>query len=104
VTDNHLLDLANRVVQSALAAGASDAECSISEGDEFTANVRMRELESLKEASSSAAGLRILIGKHTGSSYTSDLTPEGIDLMVRSAIELAAVTSEDPHAGLPEPS
>ena len=30
---------------SALAAGATDAECTIAEGDEFSANVRMRELE-----------------------------------------------------------
>jgi PmbA protein len=103
VTENHLLDLARDVVKRSLAAGASDAECTIGEGEEFTANVRMRELESLKEAGSSAAGLRILIGKKTGSSYTSDLTPEGVDLLVRSAVQLAAVTTEDPHAGLPEP-
>ena len=103
MTENHLLDLARDVVKRSLAAGASDAECTIGEGEEFTANVRMRELESLKEAGSSAAGLRILIGKKTGSSYTSDLTPEGVDLLVRSAVQLAAVTTEDPHAGLPEP-
>jgi PmbA protein len=64
--------------QQALAAGATDAECTISEGDEFSASVRMRELETLKEAGSRGAGLRILIGKrHTGSSYTSDLSPRG---------------------------
>jgi PmbA protein len=102
LTGNHLLDLARDVVKRAQAAGASDAECTIGEGEEFTANVRMRELENLKEAGSSAAGLRILIGKKTGSSYTSDLTPGGVELLVRSAIELAAVTTEDPHAGLPE--
>ena len=103
MTENHLLDLANAIVKRSLAAGASDAECTIGEGEEFTANVRMRELENLKEAGSSAAGLRILIGKKTGSSYTSDLTPAGVDLLVRSAIELAAVTTQDPHAGLPDP-
>ena len=64
-------------MQRALAAGATDAECTIAEGDEFSANVRMRELENLKEAGSRGAGLRILRGKHTGSSYTSDLSPGG---------------------------
>jgi len=103
VSENHLSELANQVVKRALAAGASDAECTISEGDEFSANVRMRELESLKEAGSRGAGLRILIGKKTGASYTSDLSAEGIAHLVKSAIELADVTSEDPHAGLPEP-
>src|SRR6185369_11965190 len=64
----------------------------------------MRELEALKEAGSRGVGLRILIGKRTGSAYTSDFTPDGIDRMVRSAIELAEVTTEDPHLGLPDPS
>jgi len=91
------------VVRRALAAGAGDAECTIEEGDEFSASVRMRELENLKEAGSRAAGLRILIGQRTGSSYTSDLSAAGIEHLVKSAIELAEVTTDDPHAGLPEP-
>jgi PmbA protein len=95
--------LAQGVVQRALAAGATDAECTIAEGNEFSANVRMREVESIKEAGSRGAGLRILIGRKTGSSYTSDFSPEGIALLLKSAIELAEVTTEDPHAGLPEP-
>jgi PmbA protein len=103
VSENHLSELAGEVVKRALDAGASDAECTISEGDEFSASVRMRELESLKEAGSRGAGLRIMIGTKTGASYTSDLSPEGIGHLVKSAIELADVTSEDPHAGLPEP-
>jgi PmbA protein len=97
-----LLELAIGVVERALARGATDAECTIAEGDEFTANVRMRELESLKEAGSRGAGLRILVGRRTGSSYTSDLSPEGIEKLVHSAMELADITTEDPHAGLPE--
>ena len=99
-----LLDLARDVVKRAVGHGATDAECTVSEGEEFSAGVRMRELETLKEAGSRAAGLRILIGRKTGSSYTSDLSPEGVDLLVKSAIELADITTEDPHAGLPEES
>ena len=102
MSENHLLELASEVVKRAQAAGATDAECTLSEGDEFSANVRMREVESLKEAGSRAAGLRVLIAKRTGSSYTSDLSEEGIARLVKSAIELAALTTEDPHAGLPE--
>jgi PmbA protein len=103
VSENHLLELANDVVRMAMARGATGAECTIGEGDEFSAEVRMREVESLKEAGSRGAGLRILIGKRTGSSYTSDLSAEGIDRLVRSAVEIADITSEDPHAGLPDP-
>lgn len=93
--------MAADAVKQALAAGASDAECTISEGEEFSAGIRLGEVETLKEAGSRGAGLRILIGRKTGSSYTSDLSAEGIRQMVSSAIELAAVTTDDPFADLP---
>jgi PmbA protein len=99
-----LPEIAQDTVRQALAAGATGAECTISEGAEFSANVRTGELETLKEAASRGAGLRILIGNRMGASYTSDLTPEGIRQMVHSAVDLASATSEDPNAGLPDPS
>ncbi len=102
MTFESLPQIAEDAIQQALAAGASDAECTISEGNEFSASVRMGELETLKEAGSRGAGLRVLIGRRMGASYTSDLTPEGIRQMVRSAIDLAPLTTEDPHAGLPD--
>lgn len=101
---NGLRELAKDIVQRALDAGATDAECTLSEGEEFSANIRMREVESLKEAGSRGAGLRILIGKRTGSAYTSDFSKDGIARMVRSAIDLASITTEDPHLGLPDAS
>jgi PmbA protein len=103
LSENHLPELAADIVKRALTAGATDAECTISEGEEFSAGVRMRELETLKEAGSRGVGLRILVGKRTGSAYTSDFTADGIELMVKQAMELAEVTTEDPHLGLPDP-
>lgn len=102
-----LEQIAAGAVEQALAGGATGAECTISEGEEFSASVRMREVESLKEAGSRGAGIRVLIGEpgaqRGGSSYTSDLSPEGIRKMVTAALELARITSVDPFAGLPEP-
>jgi len=97
-------ELATQAIRLALARGANDAECTISEGEEFTASVRMRSLETLKDAGSRGAGLRVLIGKQVGSSYTSDLSAEGMRKLVESALEIAAISTEDPHAGLPDPS
>jgi PmbA protein len=97
-------ELASQVVRLALDRGASDAECTLSDGEEFSAGVRMRSLETLKDAGSRGAGLRVLIGKHVGSSYTSDLSREGVRKLVDSALEIAAISTEDPHAGLPDPS
>jgi PmbA protein len=94
--------MASDAVKRALEGGATGAECTISEGDEFSVTVRMRQVESLKEAGSRGAGIRVLEGNRTGSSYTSDLSREGLDQMVRAALELVKITSDDPHAGLPE--
>ncbi len=98
------LELAARTVRLALERGATDAECTLAEGEEFSAQVRMRELERLKDAGSRAAGLRVLRGKRVGSAYTSDLSAEGIRKMVESALEVAAISTDDPNAGLPEAS
>jgi len=100
---NHLEELAADAIRLARESGATEAECTISSGDEFTTNVRMGEVESLKESGSRGAGIRVLKGCRTGSSYTSDLSGDGIRRMVASAIDLAAITGEDPHAGLPDP-
>jgi PmbA protein len=103
LSGDELTALAARIVKQAVEGGATGAEVTIAEGNEFNTTVRMREVETLKEAGSRAAGIRILVGKRTGSAYTSDLSDEGIGRMVGSAIELAAVTTDDPYAGLPEP-
>jgi PmbA protein len=101
---SELLDIASSAVRRALELGATGAECTISEGEEFSASVRMREVENLKQAGSRAAGIRVLVGNLTGSSRTSDLTPQGIENMVRGSLDLARITTADPHAGLPDPS
>ena len=97
-----LIDTAQSAVKLALDLGATGAECTISEGEEFSTNVRMRQVENLKQAGSRGMGIRVLSSRRAGSSYTSDLSPEGVGNMVRAAIELAKLTGEDPHAGLPD--
>ncbi len=103
MSGNRMEELAAQVVERALGRGADEAECTIGEGDEFSVNVRLREVESLKEAGYRGAGVRVLVGRRSGSAYTSELSDAGLERMVDAALELAAITSEDPHAGLPEP-
>jgi PmbA protein len=85
-----------------MTAGASDAEAVVREGDEFSVTVRMGEVETLKESGSRGLGLRVLLGKKSGSASTSDLTPDGIRQLVDGAMALAKVTEEDIFIGLPE--
>ncbi|MGD0730142.1 MAG: TldD/PmbA family protein [Terracidiphilus sp.] len=98
-----LESLTAEVVALALKAGASDAESVAREGDEFGVNVRMGEVETLKESGSRGLGLRVFRGARSASTSTSDLTPEGIRQLVEGAMALMAITEEDPCAGLPEP-
>ena len=97
-----LVDIAQGAVKRALELGASDAECTLSEGEEFSAGIRMREVESLKQAGSRGAGIRVMVGNLTGSSRTSDLSAQGIETMVLGAMNMAKITTPDPHAGLPD--
>jgi len=95
-------ELAQKAVRLALERGATDAECTLAEGDEFSAVVRMQSLEKLIDAGSRSAGLRVLVGQRTGSAYTSDLSSEGIRKLVESALAVAEITTDDPYAGLPD--
>ena len=97
-----LESLAADVVALAVKAGASDAEAVVREGDEFSVNVRMGQVETLKESGSRGLGLRAFLGTRSASASTSDLTPEGIRQLVDGAMALAKVTEEDPFTGLPE--
>jgi PmbA protein len=102
--DAELSDLAVSVVARARQAGATAAESVVREGSEFSTVVRMGEVETLKESGSRAIGLRVFVGQRTASTYSSDFSTDGIQRLVQGALELAQVTSEDPYAGIPEPS
>ena len=99
----NLREIAQGVLARSLKAGATDAEVVLYEGDEFSALVRLGQVETLKESGSRAIGLRVFIGQHVASTSSSDLSPEGLTHLVEGAIALARITSEDPFAGLPDP-
>ena len=99
-----LREIAGDVISRAMKAGATAAEAVVREGSEFSTLVRLGQVETLKEAGSRALGLRVYVGHRAASTYSSDFTPEGIERLVKGAIELVHITSEDPYAGLPDPS
>ncbi len=101
--ETDLRSLAQEVVRRAMQGGASAAECVVREGSEFSTVVRLGVVETLKESGAKAMGLRVFFGQRAASTHTSDFTPAGLDALVKGALELAKITSEDPHAGLPQP-
>ena len=103
MVSSDLKQLASDVLARALKAGATDAEAVVYEGDEFSALVRLGQVETLKESGSRAVGLRVFIGQHTASTSSSDFSSDSVARLVEGAVTLARITSEDPFAGLPEP-
>lgn len=103
-TQTDLREIAADAVARAMKAGATAAEAVVREGSEFSTVVRLGEVETLKDAGSRAIGLRAFLGQRAASTYSSDFSNEGIDRLVKGALDLARVTSEDRYAGLPEPS
>ena len=101
--ETDLKELAHDVVRRAMDGGATAAEAVVHDGTEFSTVVRMGEIESLKEAGSHAMGLRVFFGQRAASTHTSDFSADGVRQLVEAALALARLTSEDPHAGLPEP-
>jgi PmbA protein len=101
--ETDLKELAQDIVRRAMYSGATAAECVVREGDEFSTLVRLGQVETLKESGSKAIGVRVFNGKRAASTYSSDFSREGLDRMLKSAIELSRITSEDPYSGIPEP-
>jgi PmbA protein len=81
--------------------GATAAECVVREGDEFSTLVRLGQVETLKESGSKSIGVRVFSGQRAASTYSSDFSRQGLERMLKSALELAKITSEDPYAGIP---
>jgi PmbA protein len=102
--ETDLKEVAQDIVRRAMRGGATAAECVIREGDEFSTLVRLGQVETLKESGSKAIGVRVFNGKRAASTYSSDFSRDGLDRMLKSALDLAKITSEDPFAGIPEAS
>jgi len=102
--ETDLKEIAADVVGRAISGGATAAEAVVREGDEFSTLVRLGQVETLKESGSKSVGVRVFFGKRAASTYSSDFSVAAIERMVRSALELAKVTSEDPLGGIPDAS
>src|SRR5690349_14782407 len=100
--ETNLKELAQDIVRRATSGGATAAECVIREGDEFSTLVRLGQVETLKEAGSKSIGVRVFNGKRAASTYSSDFSREGLDRMLKSALALSKITSEDPFGGIPD--
>jgi PmbA protein len=97
-----LEQIAAELVGRAMRAGATAADVTIHEADEFSMALRLGQIEKLKEAASKALGLRVFRGVRSASSFSSDFSEQSLKRLVERTFAMASVTSEDPASGLPE--
>ncbi len=88
-----VLDLAKR-------EGATDACVGISNDRGFSVDVRMGEVETVAFSEDKGVGLTVYIGKRKGSASSTDTSSQALELLVRSACDIAKVSAEDPCFGL----
>jgi PmbA protein len=93
---------AQRAVEAALAAGASDADAWVEESTSRRVRVYAGEVESLSDAGAHGVGVRAFAGNRAGYAYGTDLSDDGVAEVARAAREAAELADEDEYEGLPD--
>jgi PmbA protein len=98
----NLEELARQAVETALDAGASDAEAWAEEGTSRRIRVYGGEVESLSDAGGRGVGVRAFADGRSGYAYGTDVSEDGVRQTARAAREAAEVADPDEHDGLPD--
>jgi PmbA protein len=101
---DRLSELAEDVIRSARAAGASQAEVAASIDTGLSVNVRLGEVETVEHTRDRGFGLTVYFGQRKGSASTADLNPDSIQATIDQACAIARFTEEDPASGLADAS
>ncbi|KAF1710368.1 metalloprotease PmbA [Pseudoxanthomonas kalamensis DSM 18571] len=101
---DQLEDTARRLLASASARGASQAEVSCSEEHGLNVNVRMGEVETVESTRDRGIAVTVYFGRRKGSASTADLREDSLEATGEQACAIARHTEEDPAAGLADPA
>ena len=92
---DELAGIAQRAVESALAAGAGDAEAYVQDSVGREIRVFDGEVESLTEAGERGVGVRCWIDHRAGYAYGTELSEEGLAGIGRDAVDTARIADAD---------
>ena len=99
-----MFDVIDAVLERAAARGATDVEAYGEQSTSHRIKVYRQEVEQLTAAQRRGVGVRVFSAGAVGHAYTSDLSDDALDDVVRRAIDNAAVSDPDEFAVLPEPA
>ena len=74
----------------------------VSESSGLAVTVRKGKVETIEQTRDRGLGISVHVGKRRGHASTSDFSPQALARTVQAAYDIAAITGEDPYAGLPE--
>jgi len=93
-------DIAARLVERAVTAGATAADVMLVAGSSTSVSVRLGELEDVSRSDDREIGLRVFAGQRSASVASADFSQASLDELVARAVAMAAEAPEDPFAGL----
>ena len=93
--------LAEDLVDYGKRQGADEIEVSVADGTEFSVDVRMGSIESLVEAGSRIAGIKVIKDKKTAFASSSDMSRITLKKIIRNAVQRASLGHPDEFSGLP---
>jgi PmbA protein len=93
--------LAEQLIKASLKKGADAAEVYIESGRNLSLEVRKGEVETVEEAASSGAGIRVFVKGRMAFASSNDLGDKALGDAIGRAIDFARVTTADPDNVLP---
>src|SRR5215475_8391040 len=94
------IDMLERVLEAARAAGADAADALLAESVSSSVSYRLGKLEDVERAESADLGLRVFVGRQVAFVSSTDFSPEGLDALPGRAVAMAKLAPEDRFAGL----
>jgi PmbA protein len=100
LSPEHAKDIAVKLVERAVRAGATAADAMLVAGSSTSVSVRLGELEDVSRSDDREIGLRVFAGQRSASVASADFSDDSLDELVARAVAMAAEAPEDPYAGL----
>jgi PmbA protein len=99
-----MFDVVDAALERARVRGVKDVEVFAERSTSRRIKVYQQEVEQLTAAERRGVGVRVFRDGAVGHAYTSDVSPESLDEVVRRAADNAAVSDPDEFAALPRPA
>ena len=96
--------VAQMILDSAKAGGATAAEADVSQAIGLSVTVRKGEVETVAYNRDKGIAVTVFIGQRRGHASTADFADDSIRATVDKAIAIARFTADDPFAGLADPA